>query len=612
MLRKLVATLGVLVLPLLLGLPACGTDDGGPDKPAGSGGSGAQAGDGGTGATGGGGQGICLLNNCTADDHCTGCSYGRTKCDLATNRCIACDPVSGAGCPEGQVCSSYGTCQDPSLSCETDASGQPTVQCTKSADCQGCDPAHRICDTTTSKCVACTETNTSECSPSDICVDNQCARKCPESCSSDNDCGRCETGEGPLKGCFNHVCSECSDTWACAAGQQCDKGKCVKPCGLPGSTPGTCTIDSDCGACGDPTSGAAWKCKKPINGGTHGTCGPPAAGCSDLGQSTVVLPAPFDKVTNTCSKDTDCSGVGIQYNVGALIRKLVGSDEIDLGFDKVKINDASVFYGMNSCASIKLSESVSCGLCVPCKQDSDCQKIQLDPLMKSIFKDDPLISIAAGFLLDFLYGSNKDHSLHFQCLPVAAGYGACVPCANPTKACGQTSSPGTGSCSHDVCTTGGPLNTSCGNCAAEVCKNDSFCCNSSWDSLCVKAVDKYCAGGCGGATTGCAHDPCTVGVALSPLCSACVKAVCDKDGFCCNTQSGSWDQLCVDTAKATTECASACSGGCAHSECSLGGPLTPSCSSCAAAVCAGDDYCCTTDWDSYCVADAQKSSSCSC
>jgi hypothetical protein len=91
-----------------------------------------------------------------------------------------------------------------------------------------------------------------------------------------------------------------------------------------------------------------------------------------------------------------------------------------------------------------------------------------------------------------------------------------------------------------------------------------------------------------------------------------VKAVCDKDGYCCNTQSGSWDQICVNLAGQTTGCSGACGGGCAHSECTAGGPLTSSCSSCAAAICAADSYCCTTDWDNVCVDAAKQSSSCSC
>lgn len=43
----------------------------------------------------------------------------------------------------------------------------------------------------------------------------------------------------------------------------------------------------------------------------------------------------------------------------------------------------------------------------------------------------------------------------------------------------------------------------------------------------------------------CAHDVCVEGVALEPTCDPCAGVVCSVDAFCCDT---SWDELCVDTA----------------------------------------------------------------
>ena len=42
----------------------------------------------------------------------------------------------------------------------------------------------------------------------------------------------------------------------------------------------------------------------------------------------------------------------------------------------------------------------------------------------------------------------------------------------------------------------------------------------------------------------CAHSECTTGVALTKSCSACAKAVCADDSYCCST---SWDKTCVNT-----------------------------------------------------------------
>src|SRR5262249_56603182 len=101
----------------------------------------------------------------------------------------------------------------------------------------------------------------------------------------------------------DHKCAQCWATYACPAGQTCSpQGTCTTQCGQ--SNNGVCQTDAECKGCG----GDATKCHKPINGG-DGKCGPEAAGCSDLGQNAAVLPAPWDKVTNLCSNDGDCSGV---------------------------------------------------------------------------------------------------------------------------------------------------------------------------------------------------------------------------------------------------------------------------------------------------------------
>jgi len=614
-LKNILVAAFAVAIPLTLSLPGCGSDDSSGGGGSGNVGNTGGTGTGGTTNTGGTGNvtGICLLNNCKSNEECAGCSFGRTTCKISENRCVACDPSSGLGCPAGQECTSFGTCAPAGLTCPTDTNGEPTISCQANADCQACDPLHQICDPAKGKCVACTDTNTSQCSLSDICIDNKCAHKCPDSCTQDNDCMRCEyTDEAgtpkKAKACYNHVCSECSDTYSCPVGLTCQKGTCVKPCGLIGQSAGTCNTDADCGGCG-AAGGPAWKCKFPINGGLHGVCTAPATGCSDLGQGAV-LPAPYDKVTNLCSNDNDCANIGIDYNVGQAIRDLVGGPELDIGIKKIKIQDANIKYGMKKCASIELVNNVKCGVCVPCKVDSDCADIKLDTLVFDLFKGDPLAQIAGAFLLDLLFGKDNDPALHFQCLNVAAGYGICIPCSNPTKACGSTGGSGTGSCDHDVCSAGGPLKADCGSCATEVCKNDSYCCTTQWDQVCIDETKKYCANGCGGTgTTTCDHDPCTSGKALNTSCSTCVSTVCGKDPYCCST---SWDSTCVSEAQGEAACASACGGGCAHSECSTGGPLKSTCSGCATSVCGSAPYCCNTDWDTTCVNEAKADNACSC
>ncbi len=559
------------------------------------------------------------MNNCSEDDHCKGCSDNRTTCKKDENRCVACDPVTGEGCADGEECSPYGICVPAGLTCATDNDGNPTVKCAKNSDCKACSPMHQVCDDVSGKCQACTATNTSHCLQSDICIDadkdtrpETCSPKCPATCSVDNDCGQCGGPGNEAHACFQHKCAQCSDTFPCPAGQECTNGVCTPPCGLPGPVAGTCTKNEDCAFCGDPKDD--WNCKTPVNDPTHGNCVPPANGCSDLGNNVAILPEPYNGFTETCSDDADCAQAmaGIQYNVGKAIRDLIGKDELNLGFTKIKIQDANVFYAMPKCASIKLTNDITCGICVPCEVDADCKPIPIDPLIMDLFKGDPIALIAGAFLVDLLWGDIPDHDLNFFCQPVAKGYGACIPCGNPLQPCGQGGGGnGSGMCDHNVCDEGGPLLKTCSTCAEKVCNADSFCCDTNWDNLCVDQADQLCGNICSGGNA-CAHEPCDTGDKLDSSCSPCVSKICADDPFCCQT---SWDSACVTKANDTVsypDCANACGGGCSHDECSIGAKLDDMCSPCATDVCMADPYCCSTDWDSYCVDEAKKQATCSC
>src|SRR5262249_22654771 len=163
----------------------------------------------------------------------------------------------------------------------------------------------------------------------------ECSAKCPAACSTDNDCASCGAPGHEAHACNAHKCAECSSTYACPAGETCSaQGVCSTQCGTDGK--GTCNGDGDCSGCGADSS----ECHKPING--PGKCGPQATGCSDLGKSVAVLPDPWDQVTNLCSNDSDCAGVGIQFNVGKMLRDLTGINQI---------NDANLDYPMSVCAS---------------------------------------------------------------------------------------------------------------------------------------------------------------------------------------------------------------------------------------------------------------------
>jgi len=57
---------------------------------------------------------------------------------------------------------------------------------------------------------------------------------------------------------------------------------------------------------------------------------------------------------------------------------------------------------------------------------------------------------------------------------------------------------GMGSCTHDVCTAGGPLNQNCGSCEQMVCAPgaDPYCCTTLWGPSCFTAVQNLCGMTC--------------------------------------------------------------------------------------------------------------------
>ena len=559
-------------------------------------------------------QGICLLNDCHQDQECAACQDGRTTCLVAENRCVACDPnlPPPGGCPDGQECSPYGICVPAGLTCPVDGQGVPNFDCVQNSDCLACSPMNQVCDPGTHRCVACTSTNTQHCLQSDVCLNGKCSPKCPQSCTAQNDCLNCGGPGNYAHACFQHKCAQCSDTFPCDQGMVCENGVCIPPCGIVGPIAGDCVSNEDCQWCGGSEAAhGTWQCKKPVNAdpNEHGKCGPNAAGCSDLGQGVAVLPPPWDGYTNLCSHDPDCAGsdVGIQYNVGKLIQQLVGSDQLNLGFTTLTICDSNFFYAMNKCAAIQISGDLSCGLCVPCAVDADCEPVSIDPLISTLFCQDPLAQIAGAILVDLLWGDQPNHNLNFFCQQVVAGYGVCVPCGNPTQPCGSGGGQ-QGNCDHDPCEAGTALGTNCGDCQAAVCAQDDYCCSTEWDATCVGEVSQYCAGGCGGQSS-CAHGPCVAGDALAAGCSDCATAVCNADSFCCNS---SWDAVCVSEAQAESTCTAECAGGCAHDECAEGGPLDLACSACAGSVCGSDSFCCDSNWDAQCVTEAQADGNCPC
>ncbi|MEY4848943.1 MAG: hypothetical protein RLZZ36_2056 [Pseudomonadota bacterium] len=137
-------------------------------------------------------------------------------------------------------------------------------------------------------------------------------------------------------------------------------------------------------------------------------------------------------------------------------------------------------------------------------------------------------------------------------------------------------------------------------CCSRVCTIDPACCATSWDQSCVAWADRFCFS-CGNPRAGnCCHQNET------PYCNdrVCCETVCAADQFCCETR---WDTLCGEVA---TEVCGQCERVCGYTD-----PANPSARSCRTvhtqpgcsdaiccdSVCYIDNFCCSVNWDFTCV-----------
>ncbi|UQA60557.1 zinc metalloprotease [Polyangium aurulentum] len=117
--------------------------------------------------------------------------------------------------------------------------------------------------------------------------------------------------------------------------------------------------------------------------------------------------------------------------------------------------------------------------------------------------------------------------------------------------------------------------------------------------------DTYRAGGSVPPPSGtCAHDKCVTGAALdAAACGDVVKSVCAANSACCTT---AWDSTCVAQVYSVGKSAACTMGSCTHSACTTGAKLVKGCDGATGVtttICNADSYCCNTGWDSTCVSE---------
>ncbi|MCA9673447.1 MAG: hypothetical protein H6708_08755 [Kofleriaceae bacterium] len=153
--------------------------------------------------------------------------------------------------------------------------------------------------------------------------------------------------------------------------------------------------------------------------------------------------------------------------------------------------------------------------------------------------------------------------------------GSQAVCGDGTCNGTETASSCPGDCSDAAICGDGQCNgtetqSSCpGDCGAAPICGDGQCNGTETQSSCPGD----CGGGGGGAT--------------------CGDFVCDVAGGECAS--------CFLDCFLETACGGGGGGTCDHDVCTAGGALDWSCGSCESAVCDYDDWCCTSEWDSFCV-----------
>jgi len=544
--------------------------------------------------------------------------------------------VLGAACASGGQALPGGATGIPEQICLLN-------NCGSDAECASCTEVRTTCLVEERRCVACNGKTGEGCAEGEVCSRwGACiadGASCPTdergvpliTCLSSKDCLPCD----PLHQICDPDSEQCvactaEDMSNCQSTDTCVNGQCVPQC------PSECTVDADCASCGGPGQQAnvcnAHKCSQcspevPCPSGQacspQGTCvsvcgtdGEGSCGASDecsgcFGDGIVC----HGSGPGACGPNVaSCADIGTAsilpppwdavtvpctgdaQCVSLSVKLNIGAmlrDMTGVG----QLGDANVGYNMGSCADVTVSSGSTCGVCTPCVADADCEPIDVDQVGDQVFG--PAGSVEAAYLADQVFG-NKAHTVFMYCEKSGPGYGVCSVCPGYMNDCrvGGGGGGGGGTCDHDVCTSGGPLGADCDPCAAAVCEADAYCCATAWDTTCINEVAQHCEGmTCGSMPAGCAHSECVSGAALADGCSDCATTVCAADDYCCTT---SWDSLCVQ--KAATMCDVGCAGGtCAHSECDAGAALTYGCSSCATNVCMEDPFCCIGSWDSACV-----------
>ena len=154
--------------------------------------------------------------------------------------------------------------------------------------------------------------------------------------------------------------------------------------------------------------------------------------------------------------------------------------------------------------------------------------------------------------------------------------------------------PGVGSC----CTAHAEPGCEASSCCESVCGAEPFCCFAFWDADCASLAQTLCGSLCGSGCPG--EGDCCQAHTSGGGCSdaLCCDLVCTRTPSCCEA---AWSSGCAELAVQICEVCEPAFVCPQPGDCCTG-RLTPGCerAACCEIVCALDEFCCTSEWDSVC------------
>jgi len=262
----------------------------------------------------------------------------------------------------------------------------------------------------------------------------------------------------------------------CAAGTlNCTGGVIVCTAAKP--KPEACNnIDDNCDGVvddGNPGGGAA------CSSGKLGAC---ALGTLTCANGAVSCVQNIQPTAETCNGvDDDCNG---QIDDGAAAGQTCAT-----GLPGVcAAGIVKCTGGMLKCESTAPPQTETCN-----GQDDNCNG-QVD-------ENNPGggVSCNTGFLGACSAGTTVCQNGQLKCPQVVFPAAAEICSNNLDDNCnGQVNEGCPVTCAHLLCSTGVALTSGCSPCVTSICAVDPFCCNVSWDSICVGEVGSVCGLGCPG------------------------------------------------------------------------------------------------------------------